>query len=233
MRVLRNLKLTVTAWAPPGFLSSQDRSLASNAAEPHVASPESAVPGRSKDWNLAAGAASSSGFVRPGPAQVQQWECLSTGWPGNPQIVGPEWPGGDPALWKDAGGLPPSPSLLGEPSPSDAEPPWQAPAEVQPQSGKPPPVESHDKATTSDLCAVAESAPEPFSEDPRIPDGFRTLWARPHAGPPEPATLFGHPAAVGALTSVSSEEDGRRDWLDFEAGEHLMVLSMNEGLRSQ
>ena len=88
------------------------------------------------------------------------------------------------------------------------------------------------------LTAPAESASEPsdsepFSEEPRIPDWFRAVWARPHGNPPDPATFFGHPAAVEVITSVPSEDDDRSNWpnwLDFGVGEHLLVIAMDEGV---
>ena len=88
------------------------------------------------------------------------------------------------------------------------------------------------------LTAPAESASEPsdsepFSEEPRIPDWFRAVWARPHGNPPDPATLFGHPAAVEVIASVPSEDDDRSNWpnwLDFGVDEYLMVIAMDEGV---
>ena len=89
-----------------------------------------------------------------------------------------------------------------------------------------------------DLTPIAESASEPsdsepFSEEPRIPDWFRAVWARPHGNPPDPATFFGHPAAFEVITSEPSEDDDRRNWpnwLDFGVGEHLLVIAIDEGV---
>ena len=89
-----------------------------------------------------------------------------------------------------------------------------------------------------DLTPIAESGSEPsdselFSQKSRIPNWFRAVWAQPHGNPPDPATLFGHPAAFEVIASVPSEDDDRRNspnWLDFRVDEYLMVIAMDEGV---